>query len=430
MREGTPHHCRAFTHFPLLRGGEQGEDVLTNLKSKIMLIQEKIRQAAELLKEFNIDCWITFTRETVINGDPILPFLVDGDLTWHSALIVTRSGETCAIVGRYDKQGVDDLKVYSTVVGYVEGCASPLQDFLRRVNPGSIAVNYSRDSEICDGLTHGMYLTLLEILAEIGMDKRLVSAEPILSALRERKSSDELDRIREAITRTQLILAEVSAFIAPGRTEREVAAFMREQTVRAKVSPAWDERMCPAVFTGPDTAEAHYGPTDRKIEEGHILNIDFGLKVNEYCSDLQRTWYILKKGEVTAPPEVQRGFNTIVRSIEESRKGMRPGIEGAKIDAIARGVVTSGGYAEFPHALGHQVGRFAHDGTALLGPLWEKYGKKPLAPLEEGMVFTLEPRLTVKDRGIATIEEMVVVTAEGAEFLSTPQKDIWLAKKS
>jgi Xaa-Pro aminopeptidase len=82
------------------------------------------------------------------------------------------------------------------------------------------------------------------------------------------------------------------------------------------------------------------------------------------------------------------------------------------------------GYEEYPHALGHQVGRFAHDGTALLAPAWEKYANKPFQLLEPGMVFTLEPRLKVENRGIATVEEMVVVTESGAEYLSAPQTEL------
>ena len=93
---------------------------------------------------------------------------------------------------------------------------------------------------------------------------------------------------------------------------------------------------------------------------------------------------------------------------------------------IAREIITAAGYEEFPHALGHQVGRFAHDGTALLGPPWEKYASKPFEPIEKGMVFTLEPRLTIPERGIATIEEMIVVSDEGASYLSKPQKELWL----
>jgi Xaa-Pro aminopeptidase len=86
------------------------------------------------------------------------------------------------------------------------------------------------------------------------------------------------------------------------------------------------------------------------------------------------------------------------------------------------------GYDEFPHGLGHQVGRFAHDGTALLGPAWEKYARKPFRPLEPGMVFTLEPRLTVPDRGVVTFEEMAVVTDTGAAWLSDPQRELLLIR--
>ena len=100
---------------------------------------------------------------------------------------------------------------------------------------------------------------------------------------------------------------------------------------------------------------------------------------------------------------------------------MKPGVEGIVADTVARRVITAAGYEEFPHALGHQVGRFAHDGTALLAPRWEKYGRKPFVRLEEGMVFTIEPRLTVSGHGIVTVEEMVVVTKDGAKYLSRAQ---------
>ena len=391
------------------------------------LIKEKIAQAVGILNEFGTDCWLTFTRETAMNGDPTLPFLVEGDLTWHSALIVTHSGRTCAIVGQYDRKSVEDLGAWSEVIGYVEGIRKPLQDTLRSLAPANIAVNYSRDSEICDGLTHGMYLTLCDMLSEIGLGDRLLQADRIIGALRQRKTPSELERMKRAIAETERIFSEVAPFIRPGRTEREIAAFMKDCANGRKIPFAWDERVCPAVFTGPDTAAAHYAPTERKVEEGHVLNMDFGLKVEGYCSDLQRTFYIPRTGERAVPPEVQRGFDTIVRAIEESRKAMRPGVTGQSVDAVARTIITGSGYAEFPHGLGHQVGRFAHDGTALLGPAWEKYAKKPFVPIEEGMVFTLEPRLTVPGRGIATVEEMVVVVADGAEYLSTPQKSIILA---
>jgi Xaa-Pro aminopeptidase len=392
------------------------------------LIREKIRQAVGLLHEFDLECWLTFTRESAINGDPVLPFLAPGPVTWHSAFIVHRDGRARAIVGRYDQRAIQETGAYDDVIAYVASFKEPLQQYLRELDPATIAVNYSRGSEICDGLTHGMYLTLVDVLGEIGLAGRLVSSEKLVSALRERKSAYEIGRIQAAIHQTEEIFGLVAGFLRPGRTEKEVAAFVRAEVERRSLTPAWDEATCPAVFTGPDTAQAHYGPTGRPIERGHVLNMDFGVKVEAYCADMQRTFYILNQGETEAPPEVRRGFDTIRRAVDEAKAAMKPGLPGLDVDAVARGIITAAGYEEFPHALGHQVGRFAHDGTALLGPRWDKYAQKPLCPLEAGMAFTIEPRLTVPGRGIVTIEEMVVVTDRGADWLSDPQRELILVR--
>jgi Xaa-Pro aminopeptidase len=391
-----------------------------------MLIQEKLAQAKSILKELDVDCWLTFVRESAANGDPSLAFLVAGPVTWHSAFIVTRAGQAYAMVGLYDKKGIEDLNAYDRIEAYVKGFKEPFLAMMREINPRSIAVNYSKESEICDGLTHGMYLTLQEVLGEAGLHERMISAERISSALRQRKSPLEISYMKEAIRITEDIFRSVAGFIRPGRTEKQIAAFMKEEVKKAGVELAWEPASCPAVFTGPDTAAAHYAPTDRVVERGHILNMDFGVRYNGYCSDLQRTFYILDEGEQKAPSDVQKGFDTIVRSIENARTTLRVGGQGIEVDKVSRETITAAGFEEFPHALGHQVGRFAHDGTALLGPAWEKYSRKPFELIEKGMVFTLEPRLTVPGRGIATIEEMVLVTEQGAEFLSTPQRELLL----
>ena len=390
------------------------------------LIREKVKQAVGLLKEFGVDCWITFTRESQINGDPSLVFLAPADVTWHSAFIISSDGRARAIVGRYDQRLIAETGAYDEVTAFVTGFREPLLEYLKALDPATIAVNYSKGSEICDGLTHGMYLTLEELLAEIGLADRLISAERIVSALRERKTEAELGSIREAVRETEAIFKEVAGFIAPGRTEKDIAAFMTARVAARKLVPAWSGATCPAVFSGPDTAEAHYGPTEKAVAPGHVLNMDFGVKVGGYCSDLQRTFYIRDRGETIPPLEVRIGFETIIRAVEESKRAIKPGVPGFEVDAVAREIIVGAGYEEFPHALGHQVGRFPHDGTALLGPKWDKYARKPFQLLEEGMVFTIEPRLTVPGRGIVTIEEMIVVTGRGAEWLSTPQKEIWL----
>ncbi len=391
-----------------------------------MLVKEKVNQAKGILKEFGVDCWLTFVRESGITPDPSLSFLATSDVTWHSAFIITASGETRAIVGQYDKQTIADLGAYDEVVAYVQSIKEPFLSYLKQLNPNKIAVNFSKGSEIADGLTHGMYLILQDLLSEVGMQERLISSEKIVSALRQRKTAAELERMKGAIRFTEQVFGEVAGFIKPGRSEKEIAAFMINMMKQAGLASAWDVNMCPAVFTGPDTAGAHYGPTDRKVEKGQVLNMDFGVKYQDYCSDMQRTFYILKDGETEAPPDVKKGFDTILNSIESARKALKPGVQGYEVDAVARNIIVNAGYDEYPHGLGHQVGRFAHDGTALLGPRWEKYANKPFEKIEAGMVFTIEPRLTVPGRGVVTIEEMVVVTKTGAEYLSHPQQELIL----
>jgi Xaa-Pro aminopeptidase len=391
-----------------------------------MLIREKVQQAVGILDEYETDCWITFVRESGMMRDPMMDYLCPADMTWHSAFIITRGGENHAIVGQMEKRTIDEMEVYDHVSGYVEGIKEDLLGTLKALDPATIAVNYSVNSEVCDGLTHGMYLTLRDMLAEIGFDQRLVSSEKIASSVKARKTATEVDRMKRAISHTLDIFSMVKEFIQPGRTEKEIAAFMSAEARARGLVTGWDPTHCPAVFTGPDTAGAHYQPTDRKVERGHVLNMDFGLKVEDYTSDLQRTFYILEEGETEAPAEVLRGFETIVTAIEKARQALKPGVQGVSIDKIARDHIVAAGYEEFPHGLGHQVGRFAHDGTALLGPAWEKYATKPFEPVEEGMVFTIEPRLTVPGRGVVTVEEMVYVTADGADYMSENQKELIL----
>ena len=391
-----------------------------------MLIPEKIAQAAALLRAHGLDCWLTFTRESEINGDPVLPFLAPGPVTWHSAFLVSANGEARAIVGRYDRAAVEETGAYTEVLDFVDSFREPLLAVLRSLDPATIALNYSEGSEICDGLTHGMYLTLMGLFGELGMVDRVVSAEAVVSSLRERKSPGELEAIREAVRRALEIYELVRAEIRPGRTEAELAAFMQDQVRARGLGFAWNPATCPSVFTGPDTAEAHYGPTDRAVEPGHLVTMDFGVRVDGYCSDLQRTFYVPRPGETCPPAEVARGFMVLREAVEAAKAVLRPGARGVDADAAAREVLRAAGYPEFPFGLGHQVGRFAHDGTALLGPAWAKYAGKPFKPLEAGMVFTLEPRLTVPGHGIVSLEEMVLITPGGAEYLSEPQTGLYV----
>jgi Xaa-Pro aminopeptidase len=393
------------------------------------LIQEKADQALQILKEQNIDMWLTFVRETSGVRDPALDLLVGpNDLTWPSALILNRSGQKVAIIGNLEKDAIQRLGVFDEILGYDRSIRDLLRETITRLDPQQIAVNTSRNNVHADGLTHAMHGILLEYLAGTPYTDRLVSAEQVISALRGRKTPTEQARIRRAVEITDEIYQKTFDFIRVGMSEIEIGEYMHKLANEYGVGLAWPAENCPAVNSGPNSPVGHNGPTDIKVERGHLLHFDFGVKYEEYCSDIQRVAYILRQGETEAPLEVQRGFITIRTAIEKSREAMKPGVTGNSIDVISREIVTDSGYPEFPHALGHQLGRVAHDGGALLGPLWEKYGDLPNQKLEAGQVFTIEPSLAVPGYGMMGIEEDVVMTENGADYFTEPQKEIVLIK--
>jgi len=390
------------------------------------ILKEKVEQAVQILKEKNIDMWLTFVRESGNIKDPALDMIAGTSCTWQSALMISKDGDTTAIVGSLEVENFQTRGLYKDVVGYVKSVKEPLLDYLNKKNPGTIAVNFSKNSNLADGLTHGMFLILTDILDGTPFTKRLVSSEEIISALRGRKSKAELAIMKEAVYKTLEIFDEMTKFIKPGKSEIEIAEFIKRIALKNNFGLAWEEDHCPAVFTGPEATSAHAGPTNRKVAKGHFVNVDFGIKYKGYCSDLQRTWYVLKDGEKIAPKEVQKGFIVIRDAIQKVADNLKPGVNGCEMDDIARNYIVSQGYEEFPHGLGHQVGREAHDGGGGLLPRWEKYGKTPFIPVEENQIYTIEPRLYVKDYGTATIEEEVFVTKTGCEFISKPQKELIL----
>ncbi|MCX6151319.1 MAG: Xaa-Pro peptidase family protein [Ignavibacteriales bacterium] len=392
------------------------------------MIKEKLNQAVKILQEKDVDMWLIFTRESSTIKDPSMEIVVGTNCTWQSAFIINKNGDTIAILGSLDVPNMKMQETYGTVVGYLKSIQESLLATLNKYNPNKIAINFSRDSNLADGLTHGMYLELIDHLKDTKFANRLISSEEIISALRGRKSQAELGIMKEAINETLKIFDQVTGFIRVGISEQEISDYMKNLVKQKGFGLAWEADYCPSVFTGPDTAGAHAGPTVRKVAPGHVLNIDFGISINGYCSDLQRTWYILRDGEDKTPEEVLRGFNVIKDSIKLSAKELKPGKQGCEIDDVARNYILKNGYEEYPHALGHQIGKVAHDGGGLLAPRWERYGNLPFKLVEEAQVYTLEPRLPIKDYGIATIEEEVVVTKDGCEFLSDPQEEIYLIR--
>ncbi len=392
------------------------------------ILKEKIKQAVSILKEQDIDMWITFVRESSVLRDPVMEMTVGGNSTWQAAFIINKDGNTTAIVGSMEEENFVKAGLYGNVIGYLKSIKEPLVEYITSKDPKKIAINYSKNSVLADGLSYGLYQVLLDHLADTDYKNRLVSSEEIISSLRGRKSAAELALMKEAIKETLKIFDEVTGFIKPGMNEIDISNFVKNIAEEKGYELAWEETHCPAVFAGPDPAGPHSGPTDKKIEKGSMVNMDFGIKYKGYCADLQRTWYVLKDGEDTPPEPVQRGFEVIRDSIQMVADKIKPGVTGVEMDDIARNYITENGYDEYPHGLGHQVGKTVHDGVAGLFPRWERYGNAPFMKLEEGQVFTIEPRLPVEGFGVSTLEEEVYITKDGCEFISDPQKELILIK--
>jgi Xaa-Pro aminopeptidase len=393
----------------------------------LSIVREKVEQAVSILEEEGIDLWLTFVRETSANGDPVMPLIFgEGDLTWQSALIITRSGERVAIVGRFDAPAVQAAGIYPTVVSYDEGLQAELLRVLERLNPAQIAVNYSPNDVLADGLSHGLYQVLIGYLQDTPFAGRIVSAEAIIGTLRGRKTPGEVARIRVAIETTLGIYQRTFAYAQPGRTEADLAAFMHRQLDELGLEPAWHHDHCPTVNAGPDSPVGHVGAGQYRIDRGQLLHFDFGAKQDGYCADIQRVVYFIEPGERRAPEVVQRAFDTVVQAIQAAVEAMKPGIAGKEVDAVARRVVTDAGYPEYKHATGHHLGRLAHDGGGILGPEWERYGDTPRRLLEAGHVYAVELGVAVPGYGYIGLEDDVLVTDSGAEFLAPPQTELIL----
>ena len=387
------------------------------------LIQEKLAQAAAILDELNVDAWLTFVRETSLQPDPALELIADIDVTWKTAFIVSRSGRHVCIIGHFDAENARNLGLYQ-VIDYHQGISQPLREALAKLDPAQIAINYSENDVAADGLSLGMYRSLQVMLAGTPYADRLISAEKIIAALRGRKSQAEIERVRQAVATTETLFDEVEEFVRPGMTQREIAEFVHGRIDSLGLGYAWPKPFNPIVTCGPESASGHAAPGDVALQKGHTLHMDLGVRQNDYCSDIQRMWYVLDDGETAAPPEVQRAFEVVLGAIKAGEAALRPGVPGWQVDAAARAHIVENGYPEYMHAFGHLLGRVAHDGATALGPRWERYAGICDLPVEVGNIFTLELHVIVPERGMMSLEEDVLVTADGVEYLSAPQTSL------
>ncbi len=384
------------------------------------IIKDKIQQVNRLLEELQTDTWLVAVRETSIMADPVLASVVGHDVTWQSFFFYTCSGDAIALVGNLDEENFKRSGCFSEVMTYTEGVREDFRRLVARLDPKSIAVNYSPDNPAADGLTHGMYLTLLDYLSDTPYADRIISAEQVCTKLRSRKLDIEIDLVSRAAVLADDAFKAATKKITPGMTEKEIAAVIDEEIADRGAVNSFDT----IVNAGDKTSPGHGLPTDAKLETGDLLHVDFGAQVEGYCSDLQRLVYFRRPRESLPPQNLKDAFETVRDIITEAAGCTQPGVRGFEIDAVAREMLLDNGYPVYQHALGHQLGRGVHDGGALIGPKWERYGSSPSIELEVANIFTLELEINLPGIGCVGLEEDVLITENEARFLCPRQMEL------
>ena len=397
------------------------------------LIEEKLDQAVGLLAETDTDLWLTAARETTEIDEPCLPFLLGFDVVWPTFVLVTKTGERHVVIGRHDAPNAEALGAYE-VHPYDESFEPMLDELISQIDPEEIAVNYARDDVVADGLTHGMYLRLTDALAGTSYADSLVSAREVVARLRSEKSPTEHERVERATGITLALFDELAEAWTPEWTERDVVEFLHGRMRDRDLESAWSWEYCPTVHAGGDAPVGHTSPGDRAVPPGEVLHVDFGVKYRGYAADIQRLFYRPQgDGSVddretpshdTEPPaDLRAAYNDVRAAIDAAFATVEPGVRGFEVDAAARSTITDRGWPPYEHAVGHNVGRNAHDGGTLLGPRWDRYGESPNGIVREGEIYTLELGVDTK-WGYLGQEEMIEVTADGAKYFVEPQTEL------
>ena len=235
-------------------------------------------------------------------------------------------------------------------------------------------------------------------------------ASAVLSALRLRKDQAEIDAMRRAVKIAQDALEATLPQIKIGMTEKELSSELVVQLLKHGSEP--ELPFAPIVSGGPNAANPHASPTERKLQAGDLLVVDWGATYDGYISDLTRTFAV---GEVDE--EYQKIHKIVQESNAAGRAAAQPGVPCANVDKAARDVIERAGYGVyFTHRTGHGIGMEGHEEPYMRGD------NRQL--LEPGMAFTVEPGIYLPDRNGVRIEDNVVITQTGADVLSDMPRGI------
>lgn len=235
-------------------------------------------------------------------------------------------------------------------------------------------------------------------------------ASAALASLRLCKDLQEIARMRQAVEIAQNALEATLPLIKTGMTEKELAAELVMQLLRHGSQP--EMPFSPIVSGGPNSANPHASPTDRPLQPGDLLVIDWGAAYEGYISDLTRTFAI---GEVDA--DYQKIHEIVQQANAAGRSAGKPGAPCAAVDIAARAVIEQAGYGPyFTHRTGHGIGMEGHEDPYMRGDNQQL--------LEVGMAYTVEPGIYLPGRNGVRIEDNMVVTESGSESLSTLPREI------
>lgn len=235
-------------------------------------------------------------------------------------------------------------------------------------------------------------------------------ASSVVSQLRVRKEPGEIAAMRKAVAAAQQALRATLPRLQVGMTELELAAELTVQLLRSGSQP--ELPFAPIVSSGPNSANPHASPSPRPLQKGDLLVVDWGATVDDYISDLTRTFAV---GEVD--PEFKKIHQVVLEANAAGRAAARPGLPCAVVDQAARSVIASAGYGPyFTHRTGHGIGLEAHEEPFMRGDNMEL--------LQPGMAFTVEPGIYLPGRNGVRIEDNLIVTEQGADCLSDMERDL------
>ncbi|MCB9418573.1 MAG: aminopeptidase P family protein [Ardenticatenaceae bacterium] len=248
--------------------------------------------------------------------------------------------------------------------------------------------------------------TRLDKIKDVFWDPLMETAEP----LRKIKSPAEIEAIRAAATITDQAMAQVNTIARPGMSERELA-WQLEKLMRE--SGADGMAFDVIVASGPNAALPHHHPGSRQLRAGDSLIVDMGAKLDGYHSDMTRTFYLGSE-----PDEL---FWSVYNLVQDAQTAVldhiKPGMNGKKVDALARDVIAAAGHGDyFGHGLGHGLGLAIHEDPFLS----TRTEAEIMAP---GMTITIEPGIYLPGWGGVRIEDLILITEDGFEYLSHCPKE-------